>query len=105
MAIRYFKCHTLPFPSYDLATGPGTAVNRFALSWRNGPPGAATPTQIEIALTFAVDTSSTQIVTTDGTATSFEATSVSGAAYTVRLRRVNSVGAGEWSNIASGVVT
>jgi hypothetical protein len=104
MAISYFKCHTLPFPSYDLATGPGTAVNRFALTWTNGPPGQATPTQTDIELTFLVDTSVTQTITAGGTATQYEATSVAGAQYRIRLRRVNSAGAGEWTPWVAGVV-
>jgi hypothetical protein len=105
MAIRYFKCHTLPFPSYDLVATPGT-TDRLILTWRNGPNGQAEPTSTEVNITFDFDTASTSTVTTGGTATTYNATlgSSSGLAVRVRLRRVNTAGAGEWTPWVPGVV-
>ena len=105
MAIRYFKCHTLPYPSYGLATAPGT-TDRLLMSWTNGPPGEATPTETQINITFDFDTTSTSTVTTDGTAVSYTASlgGGSGLGVRVRLRRVNTAGAGEWTPWVAGVV-
>lgn len=98
MAIRYFKCHTLPFPSYDLSGTAGTSGS-VLLSWSNGPPGQATPTaHIEYASLAA--TASTTVATVSGT---LETAKIDGIAviapadYRFRLRRQNSAGFGEWT--------
>lgn len=106
MPLRYFKCHTLPFPSYDLAATT-TAASSVQLTFKNGPPGEATPTaHVEYATVAATATTST--VTAVGTLETIKVTGIAVISPTVhqfRLRRQNSAGFGVWSNYVTATVT
>lgn len=108
MPIRYFKCHTRPFPCYDLdgmnpTHAPGSGGLTFR--WKNGPNGEATPTKTEVFVEVLTGNPGfTNLVTTDGTATSLDASAVSGWTFRFQVRRENSAGYGEWSSFGNGVV-
>lgn len=110
MPNRYFKCHTRPFPSYDVALA-STAFTGVDVSWRNGPAGAYSAVTSHIEYELLDPSSGTSAVTAAGTAT---AATLSIAALTatrtcaVRLRRENADGYGEWTptiQIATGSST
>lgn len=106
MPLRYFKCHTLPYPSYDVSAVPGSATDRLAISWKNGPPGQAEATQTDIRITYDFDTANPSVVTAAGTATNYVATlgGASGLTVKVEVRRQNSAGIGDYSSPVLGVV-
>ncbi|MDH4139029.1 MAG: hypothetical protein OEV43_00465 [Coriobacteriia bacterium] len=110
MPIRYFKCHTLPFPSYDVSL-ISTSFDSVDVAWRNGPPGAYSAITTHIEYELLSPSSGTSAVTAAGTAV---AATLSIAALTVtrdcsvRLRRENADGYGEWTpavQIATGSST
>ena len=105
MAIRYFKCHTLPYPSYDLAATPGT-TDRLVLTWKNGPPGQATPTMTEVCIAFLFNTAAETCITVAGNVEAYTATLGGGGGLQarVRIRRQNSAGFGEYTPYVTGVV-
>ena len=99
MAIRYFKCHTLPFPSYDL-TVASKALNQVNLAWSNGPPGASEPTTTELGYTYATASSTENVASLSGTGRTSASLFVpgqSGNSVSLRIRRINGTGAGEWT--------
>ena len=106
MAIRYFKCHTLPYPCYSLSATT-TAASSVDLAWQNGPPGQSTPTaHIEYA-TVAASTSTT-VATVSGTLQTAKVTGlavISPTDYQFRIRRENTAGFGEWTPYATVTVT
>lgn len=106
MPLRYFKCHTLPYPSYNVSAVPGTATDRLAISWTNGPDGHAAPTTTEFEFVFLFDTNTTNTASASGNLTAYTAAlgGGSGSQVRVRLRRVNSAGAGEWTAPVVGTV-
>ena len=104
MAIRYFKCHTLPYPSYGLAAST-TLPQSVDLSWTNGPPGQSVgTTHIEYA-TIA-DTATTTVTTAGGTVESRKLIilAVVPTEYRFRIRRENSAGFGEWTSYVTATV-
>lgn len=100
MPIRYFKCHTLPFPSYDvsLSQAGNTAI---LANWRNGPNGQDEGTAYAELVTLPTESATAiTIVTASGTVTSLAlptAIPASSATYQVRIRRQNSSGYGIYS--------
>jgi len=107
MPIRYFKCHTLPFPSYDVTGTPRVGDNGIAISWRNGPPGQDEPTQVVIEYRLTTDLSTTtaaagvSTVTAAGTVTTYNLDDlIPSTLYAIRIRRINSAGSGESSGFA-----
>lgn len=104
MPIRYFKCHTLPFPSYDVTCTPRDGVSGIAISWRNGPNGQSEPTQATIEYRLTTDMSTTtaasgvSTVTAAGTVTSYNLDGLSASTqYAIRIRRTNSAGNGDFT--------
>lgn len=104
MPLRYFKCHTLPFPSYNVTGTPRDSFNGIALTWRNGPNGQAEPTEVAIEYRLTTDLSTTtaaagvSTVTAAGTVTSYNLDGlIPGTVYAIRIRRTNSAGAGEFT--------
>jgi hypothetical protein len=99
MAIRYFKCHTLPYPSYGLAVA-SKATDQINVAWSNGPPGQSEPTTTELGYTYATASSTENIATladTGRTAASLYVPGQSGNSVSIRIRRINTAGAGEWT--------
>lgn len=105
MPIRYFKCHTLPYPSYNLAATPGT-TDRLVLTWNNGPPGQATPTMTEVCIAFLFDTAAETCITVAGNVEAYTATLGGGGGLQarVRIRRQNSAGYGDYTPYVTGTV-
>jgi hypothetical protein len=110
MPLRYFKCHTLPFPSYDLALR-STSFDRVDLTWTNGPPGGYSAITTHVEYAFLSPATDTTAVTAAGTATAAALTPLSLTTTrpcVVRLRRQNADGYGEWTptvQIATGSST
>lgn len=100
MPLRYFKCHTLPFPSYDVSLR-STAFDRVDIAWRNGPPGAYSAITTHIEYAFLSPATDMTVVTASGTAVAAALTPLSlttGRPCVVRLRRQNADGYGEWTS-------
>jgi hypothetical protein len=99
MPIRYFKCHTRPFPSYDLSL-VSTTFASVDVSWINGPLGGYSAVTATIEYQLLSPDSATSAVTAAGTATAATITVASLTATrqcSVRLRRENADGYGEWT--------
>ena len=107
MPIRYFKCHTRPYPSVFTpttdweVTSLGGGRMSVELGYRHGPPGQDPPTAITTQIEWAA------LGATAATSVATQASSISDVGYrfediaevntVFRVRRVNSAGAGEWS--------
>jgi hypothetical protein len=104
MAMRYFKAHTLPFPSYDLSVvwaGGGT----LSLTWRNGPDGAQAPETVQIGYRDQTDKPAGEtVVTVTASVTTAFVTGLTAAFYEVRLRRESPVGFGLWTEAVTAEV-
>lgn len=110
MPIRYFKCHTLPFPSEFTPTNKwevqslGGGRMTVELGYNHGPPGQDPPTamttQIEWALLSATAATSVATQASSISDYGYRFDDISEADTQFRVRRVNSVGAGEWSAYA-----
>lgn len=99
MPLRYFKCHTLPFPSYDVALA-STSVDRVDATWRNGPPGAYSAITTHVEYELLSPASGTTVATVAGTVTAATLNLVGLTAArtcSVRLRRQNADGFGEFT--------
>lgn len=105
MAIRYFKCHTLPYPSYDVRTSK-PLTDSVSYSWTNGPNGQATPTATEISVRYQTATSAVTTVSIPLNINEYTVTLLggSGKAIAMRLRRENSAGFGEFTDWKEGVL-
>ena len=100
MAIRYFKCHTLPYPSYELVAD-STVAGKADLAWVNGPPGAGTSGSTLVEYALVASTAATTVATAGYLDTSVSITGLTNnATYQFRLRRVNGIGSGEWTGFA-----
>lgn len=110
MPIRYFKCHTLPFPSQFTPTTEweitslGGGRMTVDLGYRHGPPGQDPPTamttQIEWSLVGQPTATTIATVASGPWDVGYRFDDISEAETQFRVRRVNSVGAGEWSAYA-----
>ena len=99
MPLRYFKCHTLPFPSYDVSLR-STSFDSVDIAWRNGPPGAYSAITTQIEYYYLSPDTDTTALTVTGTAVAATLSPLSlttSRPCVVRLRRQNADGYGEWT--------
>lgn len=99
MPIRYFKCHTTPYPSYNLAASKG-GTDELNLTWSNGPNGQAEPTATEVCVAYVSNTVAETCVTIPLNLTTYLLTLVgsSGQDVQIKIRRQNSAGFGEYTS-------
>ena len=100
MAMRYTKCHSLPYPCYGLA-GSSTVANTADLTWTNGPPGGYSAVTAHVEYAAIASTAATTVVTTLGTNQTLKVsgiTNVGPTDFRFRIRRQNAEGYGDWSS-------
>ena len=110
MAMRYSKAHTLPFPTYFTSTSEwdvqdlGGGRMYVDLGYKHGPPGRDPPTAMTTQIEYCAATNTS--VTTVATAASgptdygYLFADIPKVDTRFRVRRLNSIGEGAWSEPA-----